>query len=197
MRCGRPELAEHHAGARAAAILNDPLEARRSGSRSRPPRPSPPVQRPGEPVKQREAVGRPVAGSISAAVCGSAPTTSSRRVTHWTSEASPATKVVSTGHQPRPRRAAGTPRSRRRAAHPAAVERHHALAVLGVDQRLHGAPQESVARHAGPARRRAATRTGTTAGRVMDRDERAHAAREQPEALLPRVSRETAAVDKP
>ena len=47
-------------------------------------------------------VGRPVEGSISAAVCGSAPTRSARRVTHWTSAPSPATKVVSTGHQPPP-----------------------------------------------------------------------------------------------
>ena len=81
-----------------------------------------------------------------------------------------------------------------RAAHPAAVERHHALAVLGVDQRLNGASQKRLARHAGQLgdeRRGVQER----AGGVMDGDERAHAAREQPEALLPRVLRETAAVD--
>ena len=55
-----------------------------------------------------------------------------------------------------------------RAAHPAAVERHDALAVLRVDQRLHRAADQRVARHAGELgdeRRGVAGRTRRRRGR--------------------------------
>ena len=72
------------------------------------------------------------------------------------------------------------------AANPGPVHGHHALAVLRVDQSLDRAAEQRVARDArelGQERRCVDERSG----RVVERDQRAHVAREQPETLLPRV----------
>ena len=68
----------------------------------------------------------------------------------WTSASSPSTKVVSTGHQPPPAASQAVFHGLDgRTAHPLAVERHDAVAVFGMDERLDRAAEQRVARHAG------------------------------------------------
>ena len=179
------QLAEHHAGARAAAVLDDPLEAvdpdhdHAGGAGARR------MEGPGEPVEQRVA-SRQAGGGVDLG----------GGLRLGADEVEPARDPLHLGDVARDEGGLdGAPAAAggeqpvldglgARAAHPAAVERHHALAVLGVNQRLHGASQKRVARNAGQLgdeRRGVQER----ARGVMDRDERAHAAREQPEAAAP------------
>ena len=132
-------------------------------------------------------VGRPVAGSISAVVCGSAPD-------HVHAAGDPLNLGAVACHEGRldgaPAAAAGEHAVLdglgSGAAHPGAVHGHHAIAVLRVDQSLDRAAEQRVARNSrelGQERRGVDERSG----RIVERDQRAHVAREQPETLLPRV----------
>ncbi len=152
------------------------------------------MQRPGEPVEKREAGGKAGRGiDLGRGL---------RRGPHHVHAAGdPLHLGAVAGDEGRLHRAPATARREQavldglgtRAAHPRAVERHDALAVVGMDQRLHRAAEQGVARHAGELgdERR---RVPIGAGRVVHRHERAHAAREQAEALLPRLRRGGAAV---
>jgi hypothetical protein len=189
------ELAEDHAGGREAAALGQPLEALdadhddsgRAGAGR--------MERPCEAVEKGEA--RWETGCR---------IDLSRRLRLLADQVEPARDPLDLGLVTRDEGGLdGTPAAARREqavldglgtrpAHPAAVERHDAVAVLGVDQGLNRAPDQRFARHAGQLRDE---RRGVQErpGRVMHGDERAHAGREQSEALLPWVGSEAAAVD--
>jgi hypothetical protein len=149
---------------------------------------------PGEPVEQREAGGKP---------CGGVDLGGGLRLgpDHVESARDPLDLGALAGHEGRLDRAPAAARCEQPvlhglgpgAAHPGAVKAHHALALVGMDERLHGAADQGVARHAGElGDERRGVQEGS--GGVVHGHQCADAPGEQAKPLLPRVHGGTASI---
>ena len=181
------ELAQHEARGRTAAVLDEPLHAIQPdddhGCGAGPGR----MQCPCEAVEQREAGGKAGGGiDLGRGLRLGAD--------HVEAAGDPLHLGAVAGHEGRLDRAPAAARGEHAvldrlgagAAHPRAVHGHHALAVLRVDQGLDRAAEQRVARNAGELGQERRC-VDERSGRVVERNQRAHVAREQQETLLPRV----------